>query len=320
MSYRFSSTDREAPSCLGQSPWQRSQFPESLGTCFTDYLTFEDGLAVAYSNFNPHDDLVETGSVEGERSLTVAIALSGQSSSTGVDGQRFDFICGHSTVSTYGSLRGERRYPAKQAIRQLRLIAKTPLLQRYGLEYLLDGSVKDLSAKKLFSGKYGAATQRLADSLVHLHDHSGGLLDIHITALGLLSEQIRPFAPAPTPTQSRVNSKDQDLMLSARDILMSQFDRPLTVSYLCATLGTNEFKLKEGFRKVFGTSPHRMLTDIRMRKAWELLEAGMYVSTVAYKVGFQHLSSFSTAFEKYYKLTPKSLLSARRKVHEPSDS
>ncbi|MFD2883666.1 helix-turn-helix transcriptional regulator [Pseudomonas lini] len=87
-------------------------------------------------------------------------------------------------------------------------------------------------------------------------------------------------------------------MLSARDILMSQFDRPLTVSYLCATLGTNEFKLKEGFRKVFGTSPHRMLTDIRMRKAWELLEAGMYVSTVAYKVGFQHLSSFSTAFEK----------------------
>ncbi len=105
-------------------------------------------MAVAYSNFNPHDDLVETGSFEGERSLTVAIALSGQSSSTGKDGQRFDFICGHSTVSTYGSLRGERSYPAKQAIRQLRLIAKTPLLQRYGLEYLLDGTVKDLSAKK----------------------------------------------------------------------------------------------------------------------------------------------------------------------------
>lgn len=307
MSYRFSSTDRAAPSRLGQSLWRRSQLPESLGTCFSDSLTFEDGLAVTYSSFNPNFDLVEVGSFEGERALTVAIALSGQSSSTGMDGQRYDFIGGHSTVATYGSLRGERCYPAKQAIRQLRLVAKAPLLQRYGLEYLLEGNARDLSANHLFCGKHGAATQRLADSLVHLHDQAGGLLDIHIAALGLLSEQIRPLAPVPTPAEDKIRSKDQDLMLSARDILMSQFDRQLTVGYLCATLSTNEFKLKQGFRKVFGTSPYRMLTDIRMAKARELLESGMYVSTVAYKVGFQHLSSFSAAFEKYYGRTPKSL-------------
>ncbi|MEN4946422.1 AraC family transcriptional regulator [Pseudomonas proteolytica] len=262
---------------------------------------------MTYSSFNPNFDLVEVGSFEGERALTVAIALSGQSSSTGMDGQRYDFIGGHSTVATYGSLRGERCYPAKQAIRQLRLVAKAPLLQRYGLEYLLLDNAKDLSANHLFCGKHGAATQRLADSLVHLHDQAGGLLDIHIAALGLLSEQIRPLAPAPTPVEEKIRAKDQDLMLSARDILMSQFDRQLTVGYLCATLSTNEFKLKQGFRKVFGTSPYRMLTDIRMAKARELLESGMYVSTVAYKVGFQHLSSFSAAFEKYYGRTPKSL-------------
>lgn len=311
MSYRFSSTDRAAPARLGQSPWQRSRLPERLGACFTDSLTFEDGLAVTYSHFNPAFDLVETGTFERERALTVAIALSGQSSTTGVDGERQDFICGHSTVATYGSLRAERCYPAKQAIRQLRLVATAPLLQRYGLEHLLVGKARDQSATQLFCGKHSTATQRLADSLVHLHDRAGGLLDIHIAALGLLSEQMRPFAAVPTAPEDKLRSADQDLMLRARDILMSQFDRQLTVGYLCAALGINEFKLKQGFGKVFGTSPYRMLTDIRMAKARELLESGMYVSTVAYKVGFQHLSSFSAAFEKYYGRTPKSLRPAR---------
>lgn len=309
MSYRFSSTDRSAPSRLGQSPWQRSQLPESLGACFSDHLAFEDGLVVVYTSFNPRHDLIEASSLERERCLTVAIALEGQSSSTGMDGQRFDFICGHSTIATYASLRGERCYPANQSIRQLRLIAKASLLHKYGLEGLLDGTGESLSASNLFCGKHGAATHRLAESMVHLHDHSGSLLDTHIAALGLLSEQIRPFAPSP-PVPDKVNSEDQDLMLRVRDILMSQFDRPLTVGYLCAAVGTNEFKLKQRFRKLFGTSPYRMLTDIRMGKARELLETGLRVSTVAYRVGFQHLSSFSAAFEKYYGRTPKSVLGA----------
>lgn len=64
-------------------------------------------------------------------------------------------------------------------------------------------------------------------------------------------------------------------------------------------------------RELFGTSPHRMLTDIRMQKAWELLETGLHVSTVAYQVGYQHLSSFSAAFERYYSRTPKSVANPR---------
>lgn len=313
MSYRISPADRDAPYCLGHSLWRRSRLPESLGACFTDFLTFDDGLAVAYSSFDPYHDLVEAGSFEGERTLTVAIALGGRSSSTGKDGLRHDFICGQSTVATYGSLQGERCYPARQAIRQLRLIAKISLLQRYGLEYLLDGDAEGLSANHLFCGKHGVVTQRLAESLIHLHDNCGGLLDTHIAALGLFSEQIRPLAPGPVITERKISSKDQDLMLSARDILLRQFDRKLTIGYICSSLGTNEFKLKQGFREMFGTSPYRMLTDIRMAKARELLEAGMHVSTVAYRVGFQHLSSFSAAFEKYYGRTPKSLRGEKKR-------
>lgn len=100
-------------------------------------------------------------------------------------------------------------------------------------------------------------------------------------------------------------------MLRARDIMMHDFARPLTIAWLCTTVGTNEFKLKQGFRELFGTSPHRMLTAIRMQKALELLETGLQVSTVAYRVGYQHLSSFSAAFERYYSRTPKSVAKPR---------
>lgn len=312
MSYRISPMDRGASLCQAPSAWRRSELPRSVGTCFTDSLIFDDGLAVIYSNFEPHHDLVEAGSFEGEPTLTVAIALSGRSSSTGKNGHRHDFICGQSTIAFYSSLQGERRYPGEQAIRQLRLIAKPALLQRYGLEHLIGQDTKDLSALPLFSGKYGVATQRLAGSLLHLHDHGGGLLDTHIAALGLLSEQVRPLAPPTQATHNKVNSKDQDLMLKARDILITQFDQKLTIAYLCASLGTNEFKLKQNFRHVFGTSPYRMLTDIRMAKAWELLEQGKHVSTVAYQVGFQHLSSFSAAFEKYFGRSPNSVRGAKQ--------
>ena len=88
---------------------------------------------------------------------------------------------------------------------------------------------------------------------------------------------------------------------------LAQYGRALTIPYLCAAVGTNEFALKQGFREVFGVSPHKMLVDIRMRKAQALLESGEPVSSVAYKVGFQHPSSFSAAFRRYFGCVPKSL-------------
>ncbi|WP_416400063.1 helix-turn-helix transcriptional regulator [Alicycliphilus denitrificans] len=312
MNYRLTAADQSAPARVGASAWWRSRLPEELGACFTDRLSFDDGLALVYAHYQPVHDLRESSAIERSRSLTVTVALEGRSSTQSVDGQRFDFLAGHSTMAAFANVRSERHFPAGRPARQLRLIAEEPLLHRYGLAGLLDGVRDDQSARHLFFGKHGAAIRRLADSLVHLHDHAGGLLDMQIAALGLLAEHARPFAP-PVATAGKIRSSDQDRILRARDILASQFDRQLTVAYLCATVGTNEFALKQGFRALFGTSPHRMLTGIRMEKAWELLETGLHVSTVAYRVGYQHLSSFSAAFERHYGRTPKSVAGTRKR-------
>lgn len=177
------------------------------------------------------------------------------------------------------------------------------MLQRYGLERLLYGVKNDHSACFLHFGKHGGATQRFASSLMHLHDLGGSLLDTQIAALGLLSEETRIFA-VQMKMPGNLRSGDQEKIIRARDIMASQYGRQLTVAYLCAAVGTNEFKLKRGFRKMFGTTPHRMLVSIRMEKALVLLVSGLNISTIAYKVGYQHLSSFSTAFENYFGRPP----------------
>lgn len=320
MIYRLDAADASAPVPMGQGIWRRSQLPGELGRCTNDLCMLDDGLALAYADYLPRRDLLEHGAVDRQtRSLTITVALEGESSTLGVDGRRFDFIAGHSTVTAFASVRGQRRFPAGRPIRQLRLIAQEPLLRRYGLAQLLEGVRDDHSACQLFFGRHDGATQRLARSLAHLHHRDAGLLDLQIAALGLLSERTRGLLPPPAPA-SGLRGDDQDRMLRARDILMSQYDRPLTVAYLCAAVGVNEFKLKQGFRDLFGSSPHRLLTGIRMEKARELLETGLHVSTVAYRVGYQHLSSFSSAFERYYGRTPKSVAGPRSTARTPARS
>lgn len=308
MGYRsLTAGDLPQPVALAQSPWQRSQLREEFGDCRTDLLTFSDGLGLAYAHYQPTHSLLEVSQIERERpSLTITIALEGRSSTLDADGQCFNFIAGHSTVAAFSHARGERRFPAGQTIRQLRLIADRSFFENYAMTGLLAGIGEDKLACQLFFGKHGHAVQQLTNRLLHLHQGGGSLLDTHIAALSLIAEHNRLFSP-PADHIPRIGSEDQDKLLRVRDLMTSQYDRPLTNGYLCAKVGLNERKLKEGFHALFGTTPSRMLTDIRMQKAVELLASGKRVSSVAYEVGYQHLSSFSAAFERYFHITPKSM-------------
>ena len=316
MTFRIDAADIAAPAPRGparggQALWWRSQLPAALGPCSNDVCRLEDGLTLAYADYRPGRDLLESSAIErAGRALTITLALEGASSTLVSDGQCFAFNAGHSTVTAFASVRGLRRFPAQRRVRQLRLIAHEALLQRYGLEHLLDAAGADAGARQLFFDAQGGASRQLARTLVHLHDRDGGLLALQIAALSLLSEQSRALlAPAPAP--GRLGDHERQRLLQARDILLQQYGQALSIAYLCTATGSNEFKLKQGFRELFGTSPHRMLTEIRMKKAWELLESGLRVSTVADHVGYRHLSSFSAAFERHYGRTPRSVARSR---------
>lgn len=79
-------------------------------------------------------------------------------------------------------------------------------------------------------------------------------------------------------------------------------------------LGTNEFKLKFGFKQLFGTTVYRFLLQERLRKSKMLIQhTDSPIKTIAYKTGFKSIPHFSRVFKKTYGYAPSELRKLGRK-------
>ncbi len=77
------------------------------------------------------------------------------------------------------------------------------------------------------------------------------------------------------------------------------------IPILADKVGINEFKLKQGFRELFKTSPYQYRLHLCLEKAKELLEdTDDTIDQIALKVGFETYNGFSTAFKKAFNIPP----------------
>jgi AraC-like DNA-binding protein len=58
------------------------------------------------------------------------------------------------------------------------------------------------------------------------------------------------------------------------------------------------------FKSVYGSTPHRYLTHVRIQNAKCFLDAGISATEVCYRVGFESIGSFSTLFKRHVGMTP----------------
>ncbi|MBD0386802.1 MAG: helix-turn-helix transcriptional regulator [Nostoc sp. C3-bin3] len=100
---------------------------------------------------------------------------------------------------------------------------------------------------------------------------------------------------------------DIDRIHYAKEILSQNLDSPPSLLELARQVGLNDYKLKLGFRQVYGTTAFSYLHQQRMEKARQLvLEGQMNVKEVARAVGYANQSHFATAFRKQFGTNPKS--------------
>lgn len=295
--------DRDLLVCAdAQRPgWSRVDIPDSLGIGSTERMQLGDGLVLAHSRYCPIEDLEEASTIERNSStLAITLALHGKSGYQGREGSHFHFSQGCTTITHFHRMQGKRCYLAGENVQQLRLLVPAALLHKYGIHHLPD----EPQAHQLLFSRSTRNSQQQAQTLLQLsRSRAGNLLDLQIAGLSLLSDCLRLVAPAPSVTQ-KLRPADEALILRARDIIHQQYASPITLSYLCASVGTNEFKLKQGFRELFGTTAHRMLTHVRMQHAWVMLETGHSVATTAYQTGFAYPSNFSAVFRQYFGMAP----------------
>jgi AraC family transcriptional regulator, transcriptional activator of the genes for pyochelin and ferripyochelin receptors len=101
---------------------------------------------------------------------------------------------------------------------------------------------------------------------------------------------------------------DIDRIYHARDILISNLDRPPSLLALARQVGLNDCTLKKGFRQIFGTTAFGYLHDRRMDRAKTLLlERELSVNRVAQLVGYASRSAFVTAFRKRFGVNPSKI-------------
>lgn len=79
----------------------------------------------------------------------------------------------------------------------------------------------------------------------------------------------------------------------------------LTLTGLCRVGMLNEFKLKKGFKALFGTSVIQYAKTLRMQYAQNLLrDHNRSVEEVSCLLGYQYPNHFSTAYRKHFGVAP----------------
>lgn len=100
--------------------------------------------------------------------------------------------------------------------------------------------------------------------------------------------------------------EDKTLAQNLRDYILSNLDKPLpTIKKLASQFQTNEFRLKDTFRKFFGSGIHQFYNEQRLNQAYNLIQQSpVNLKTIGFMSGFNDYISFARAFKKKYGYPP----------------
>jgi AraC-like DNA-binding protein len=106
----------------------------------------------------------------------------------------------------------------------------------------------------------------------------------------------------------KLSSYDIEMLHEAKRLLLSDFEQKMSLQQLARSVGINEFKLKKGFKHLFGDTVFGYRHTVRMDKAKQiLLETKLDISDVAFMTGFEYSGNFEKAFKKFHGFTPAEL-------------
>ena len=104
---------------------------------------------------------------------------------------------------------------------------------------------------------------------------------------------------------NHISSLDVEKLNAVKDYLSINYLAPLTLESISRQFLLNEFKLKKGFKHLFGLTVFGYIHELRMHHAQSLLLAGgLTISDTAAIIGYTSDSSFIRAFKRYYGYSP----------------
>ena len=283
---------------------------EDLGEGYSNVCQLDEDLSYIETEYKPSRNLAMLNKINNqEPKLIVTLGLKGHSRFANMQGEDIVFSEGYTSITTATSSVGERQFEANKHVLQLRFSMSKHWLQRYFDEaktnrLFKSEGVQMISHKPISTQGIVVAQQLTACSV---SDEIKKLF-IHGQAMSILASELAPLFSKQRKSTTTFSKNDKEIVNTARDILYKEFKKPPSVEQLSKQVGCNQFKLKQLFHHFFNNTPYGVLLEIRMNKAYELLESTQcHVNIAANFVGYNHASNFSTAFIKFFGVAPKTI-------------
>jgi AraC-like DNA-binding protein len=108
---------------------------------------------------------------------------------------------------------------------------------------------------------------------------------------------------------SKTRKADALLIQKLYDYILAHLEEPLpSLKVLSSTFGTNEHKLKDGFRHFFKTSIYQFYNDERLKRAYFMIEhSGIPLKNISVMNGFNNYPTFSKSFKKRFGFSPNEM-------------
>ena len=120
----------------------------------------------------------------------------------------------------------------------------------------------------------------------------------HFLAVHLLTRHARRQMP-------RCDHWREHALRKADTFMREHLPQPISLSQLADAAGLNSFQLLRAAKAIWGETPLRRLTRLRMEVAKRLLDQGyLPIIEIAVECGYSNPSHFATAFRRHVGVTP----------------
>lgn len=220
---------------------------------------------------------------------------------------------GHYLECVQDGVETDRWFAGEQVVR-IRFGLKLNAINQFAESFGLPQELQALTNGDIPSSFYrqGTITPEMRVILYQILQcpYQGAIKQMYLEGkvLELTALQFAQFIEDDTSSQScsRLKLDEIDRLYHARDILINQLNNPPSILSLSRQVGLNDFKLKQGFRQIFGTTVFGYLRDYRLEQARLLLAQNqLSVQQVARAIGYTHSGYFARAFRQKFGISPK---------------
>ena len=158
--------------------------------------------------------------------------------------------------------------------------------------------------------------------LLHLLDKNNQIYPSYFTISTLLNSNkivisgittnIEDYTNSIIANNNFTTSKKTDsstIVQNVYDYILNHLEEPLpSVKEFAKMYGTNDFRLKDEFKKHFNISIYKCYTDERLKRATYLIQkTNIPLKEIAFISGYNDYNNFSKAFKKKYNYVPSEL-------------